>query len=253
MKQFQFVVDEVKRLRTRDYRRKTGLTIAEGYPEVTHAIKAGTEVRDLFLCPQLIDTKPNEFDGLNVTIISKEEFSQIAFGARLKGILAIVKPQQLDINTFQLKPNALVVVVEGVEKPGNLGTVLRTSDGVGVDCVINCDGLTDLYNHNIVRSSIGTVFYVPGLNATKEETHQFLKRNNVKIFATSAKAKRNYAECDFTGSTAFILGSEHAGISQFWQEQSDEFISIPMNGQATSLNVAASTSVLLYEALRQRT
>ncbi|MBP9854870.1 MAG: RNA methyltransferase [Candidatus Omnitrophica bacterium] len=242
----------VNRLRTRDYRKLSGLVIVEGYPEVSRAVKAGIPIDVLYICPEIFTPTENEFTGLNVVEVSKDVFAKMAFGSRLKGILAICRPKQLQLNDIVLKPNPLIVVLENVEKPGNLGAVIRTSDGAGVDAVIMCDGKTDIFNHHVVRSSIGTIFCVQTVSAEKEELYSYLKQNNIQIFTATAKANNVYTAVDFRRGSAIILGNEHDGVSEFWQERSDQSIKIPMLGQASSLNVTVSASILIYEAHRQR-
>jgi len=245
-------ISEVNRLRKRDFREETGLTIVEGYPEVSRAVKASIPLKVLYICPEIFTPTGDEFNDLPIVEVTKDVFAKMAFGSRLKGILGLFRPHILKLSDLKLAKRVLIVVLEEVEKPGNLGAVLRSCDGAGVDAVIMCDGKTDINNHNVVRSSIGTVFTVPTVAATKEETLAFCKQNNIKIFAASAKTDKKYTECNFSDSTALIVGNEHSGLSPFWFEHADEMVKIPMQGEATCLNVAVSTSILIYEALRQR-
>ncbi|VAX35372.1 hypothetical protein MNBD_UNCLBAC01-376 [hydrothermal vent metagenome] len=176
----------------------------------------------------------------------------MAFGARLKGVLAICQPKQYQLENLKLKQNPFIVILEGVEKPGNIGTVIRTADGAGVDAVILCNSKTDVYNHNIVRSSIGTIFTVPTIMVTPEETLQFLKSQNIKIFTTSANTEKLYTTINFKQPSAIIIGNEHTGVSSFWEEHAEAKIKISMLGEASSLNAAMSASIIIYEALRQK-
>jgi len=245
-------IQEIKELRKRKHRLATGLTIVEGYPEISRAIKAGISLRTLYICPEIFISQTNEFDNINIVEVSKDVFKEMAFGQRLKGILAICRPRQYHFTDLKLNKKPLIVVLEGLEKPGNLGTVIRTADGAGVDAVIMCEGKTDVYNHNVVRSSTGTVFTVPTIAASKEETLNFLQQNQFNIYTASAKTKPLYTDINFTNATAIIIGSEHAGVSLFWKNFTDEHIRIPMRGDATCLNAAMSASIIIYEALRQR-
>lgn len=242
----------VNRLRRRDYRRRTGLVIVEGYPEVAQAVRAKVPVEVLYVCPDIFQPAAGEFSGLNVVEVTKDVFERMAFGERLKGILALCKPQPVTLNDIVLKPDPLVVVLENVEKPGNLGAVVRTSDGAGVDLVVMCDSQTDIYNHHVVRSSIGTIFWVKTVEASKEELFEYLRAHNIRTFAASAKVNHLYTDTDFRGGTALVLGNEHNGVSPFWLERCDQTVKIPMLGRASSLNVTVSASVLIYEARRQR-
>jgi TrmH family RNA methyltransferase len=246
------IIDQVKRLRKREHREKTGLTIVEGYPEAHRANKEGVEIQTLYICPEIFTVDPKEFNKDVIVEVSKETFAQMAFGSRLKGILAICRPTHLKLSDLKLKSKSLVMVVESVEKPGNLGTIIRSCDGAGVDVLISCDSKTDIYNPNVVRSSIGTVFRVPSILASKEEAMSFLKKQKVQIFAATAKAKKVYSDCDYSESTAMLVGNEHDGISQFCLDQADEKILIPMMGESSSLNVGVSASILMYEVFSQR-
>ena len=244
---------EIKKLRRREYRQKTGLTIAEGYMEVTRAVKAQVFIKKLFICPEIIQPQQiNEFEGLNIIQVSKEIFSYMAFGDRLKGILAICQPKQIQFSDLQIKENSLIVVLEGIEKPGNLGTIIRSCDGAGVDAIINCDGRTDVYNHNVVRASIGTVFHIPTVAANTADTIEYLKDNNFKIYAATAKSDQNYFDTHYSGKSAIVIGTEHDGLSDAWYQSADQTIKIPMLGESNCLNAAMSASILVYEALRQK-
>lgn len=242
----------VQSLRKREGRRKTGLTIVEGYPEVKRAYDAGVPFEKLYICPEIFTPASDEFKDITYETISKDEFAQIAFGARLKGILALCKPHILTLDNLQLKQNPLVIILEGVEKPGNLGAVVRTCDGAGADALIMTEGKTDVFNHNVVRSSIGTLFTLPTLAATNEQVATFLKRNGFQIFAATARTDTLYTQCDFTKATAIVVGNEHQGLSDFWLDQANTKIKIPMQGKGQCLNAAMSASILTYEAVRQR-
>lgn len=245
-------VDCVRRLRTRAYRRKTGLVIVEGWPEVSRAVQAGVPVADLYLCPEIFRPDPGMLADITVTEVPREVFAAMAFGSRLKGILALCRPQPLVLADLRIPPEATVVVLEAVEKPGNLGAVLRTADGAGVAAVIMCDGKTDIFNQHVVRSSVGTVFTVPVVAAGAQETYAFLRERGCAIFAASAHAREDYTAVDMRGRCAIIVGNEHAGISDFWTQHSDHQVRIPMQGAASSLNVTVSASILIYEARRQK-
>ncbi|MCA9403293.1 MAG: RNA methyltransferase [Candidatus Omnitrophica bacterium] len=246
-------VQGVKRLRTRAYRRKTGQVIVEGWPEVSRALKAGVRVDAMYLCPEIFRPESGIPHNVPVTEVPRDVFAAMAFGSRLKGILAVCRPEPLALADMTVPGDATVVVLEAVEKPGNLGAVLRTADGAGVAAVILCDGKTDLYNQHVVRSSIGTVFTVPVTAATSEQTYAFLRERGCVILAASAHAAEEYTAVDMRGPTAIIVGNEHDGVSDFWNRLSDHRVRIPMAGAASSLNVTVSASILIYEARRQKT
>lgn len=246
------IPQKIKGLRLRKNRLATGCVIVEGLPEIKRALAADVPFEVIYLCKEVIDVDEKMFADTKIVHISKEQFKQIAFGERLKGILAICRPPELALKDVVLKKNALVIVCEGVEKPGNLGTVIRSADGVGADCVINCDGKTDWLNHHIVRASLGAVFDIQTVDATKEETIVFLKERDFKIFATSAKGSKDYFDSDFSGNVALLMGSEDKGLSGMLKNNADELIRVPILGRSSSLNVGMCASIVMYEAFRQR-
>jgi TrmH family RNA methyltransferase len=156
------------------------------------------------------------------------------------------------LSDLKLKKNAFIVVAESIEKPGNLGTILRSCDAAGVDAVIVCDPTTDIHNPNVVRSSVGTLFTVPVFEATADETMAFLKKNQVAVVAGTPHAKKEFTQVDLTISVAIVVGTEQYGLSEMWMKGADIAVSIPMLGVADSLNVASATTLLLYEVVRQR-
>lgn len=242
----------VQNLRRRDYRRQSGCVIVEGYREIRRALDAGVPVETLYLCREIFQPANGEFDRLPVVEVSKDTFKQMAFGHRLKGVLAICKPFPLSLNDLKPAKKPLLIVVENVEKPGNLGTIIRSCDGCGVDAVIYCDMKMDLYNQHVVRSSIGTVFHVPCVRASKEDTAEFLSRREIAVVVSSARAETDYTEYDFRLPSAVVIGNEHEGVSPFWKTQAVREVRIPMAGAGSSLNAAVSAAVLMYEAQRQR-
>lgn len=248
----KFIPQKITRLRLRKNRKATGCVIVEGLPEIKRAMAADVPFEVVYLCRELIDVDESQFDHLKLVHISLDEFKQIAYGQKLKGILAICRPRQLTLQDVELKENALVVVCEGIEKPGNLGTVIRSADGAAVDCVINCAGKTDWFNQHVVRASIGAVFDVSTVDATREETVAFLKEQGFKIFATSSKGRKDCFETDLRGRVALLMGSEDQGLSSMLKESADDLIYIPIAGRSSSLNIAMSASILMYEAFRQR-
>jgi TrmH family RNA methyltransferase len=245
-------VFQVKKLRKREFREKSGLVIVEGYPEAKRAARAGVLFKVIYVCPEIISLKPGEFPDEKIVEVTIDVFARMAYGTRLKGILTLCQPPVLSLKDLNLKQNSLVVVLENVEKPGNLGGIIRSSEGAGADCVIMCDGKTDIYNQHVVRSSMGTVFMLPTVTASKEETWAFLRKNNVRILAATSRGKKIYTDVDLTQSTAILVGTEHEGLSSFWLEHADEQIKIPMMGDGQCLNVNASASILIYEVHRQR-
>jgi RNA methyltransferase, TrmH family len=184
--------------------------------------------------------------------VTKDVFDKIAVRENSGGIIAVaeMKPHRLD--QIKLSKNPLVLVLESVEKPGNLGAILRTADAAGVDAVIICDPQTDFYNPNVVRSSLGCVFTKQIAAATSEETIQWLNQNNITIYCTYLKASKAYHETDYTKPSALVMGTEATGLSDVWIKNSNANIIIPMGGKIDSMNVSTATAVVIFEAKRQR-
>lgn len=252
-------VKSVLALRKRQARDQTALMIIEGIREVTQALAAGVAFQEVYVCPELLDAhkgglillKLREKNVL-VTETSREVFARIAFGQRQEGILAVGRQPQMTLGQLKFRDVPLLVIVERIEKPGNLGAILRSCDGAGVDGLIVGDGQTDIYNPNVVRTSLGTVFSVPVMQSDNKTVRHFLKEKAMKIYTTRVDAGKIYTKADFCVPLAFVLGSEREGVSEFWKNQGDEAINIPMRGAADSLNVSAAAAILVYEVLRQR-
>jgi TrmH family RNA methyltransferase len=221
-------------------RREEGLFVVEGQREIEHCIACGYEVVELF--------KRDE----NVT---PQVYEKMAYRGSTEGIIAVAKCKDHSLSI--LSPltshhSPLIIVLERVEKPGNLGAILRTAEAAGVDAVIVCDPLTDLYNPNLIRASIGGVFNVPTAVCTSEECIAFLKANGIKILTAQLQDSYEYYDYDMTQATAIVMGTESTGLTQQWREAADAHIRIPMLGRLDSLNVSVSAAILMYEAVRQR-
>jgi len=184
--------------------------------------------------------------------ISKSLYEKVAYRGSTEGIIAEVRAKQLNLRDLKLKENPLIVVLEAVEKPGNLGAVLRSADAAGADAVIICDPLTDLFNPNLIRASIGAIFTVPTVACTSEEAIKWLKANKIQILTAQLQDSRLYYDTPMTQGTAIVMGTESTGLSEGWRKAADSHIRIPMNGQLDSLNVSVSAAILLFEAVRQR-
>ncbi len=246
------------RLRDRREREFTGLTIVDGAREILRALDAGVRVETLFLAEELLRTPDAHAvaDRLrhrpSVLPVSPEVLAKVAFGERSDGIVAIVETPTASFAELVLPDDALIVVVEGVEKPGNLGAVLRTADGAGVAAVIAADPLTDPFNPNAIRASLGTIFALPVVSATSAGTLDWLVERGIRPLATIVEAATGYMDADLTGPIAIVLGSEASGLSPVWRHSGVIPIAIPMLGSADSLNVSIAAAVVLYEAVRQR-
>lgn len=237
-------------------RRKNGLFVVEGQRELQHCIGAGMEVDSVFFCPEMMNdaeavlaTLPR---GVRCHEVTAGVYEKIAYRGGTEGMIAEVKARKLRLSDLQLKDNPLLVVLESVEKPGNLGAVLRSADAAGVDAVIVCDPLTDIYNPNLIRSSIGAVFTVPCVTCSTEECIAFLKANGIPILTAQLQDSSLYYDTDMTGGTAIVMGTEATGLTDAWRKAADRHIRIPMLGRLDSLNVSVSAGILMYEAVRQR-
>ena len=234
-------------------RRKEGLFIVEGRRELTHCINAGYVVETLFVDESMTEVRKFAADnGGKVYSVSREVYEKIAYRGSTEGVTAIVRAKSHKLSYLPKKERPIYVVLEGVEKPGNLGAILRSADAAGVDAVIICDPLTDLYNPNLIRSSIGAVFTVPLVVTESEECIRFLKERGVKILTAQLQDSKLYYNSPMTESTAIVMGTEATGLTQIWRDAADAHIRIPMCGQLDSLNVSVSAAILMYEAVRQR-
>jgi len=236
-------------------RRKQQLFIVEGAQEVRMALEAGYKIGNIFFCEEILDQKESGDllrDDKLLVPVSREVFDKIAIRESTGGILAVAEQKAHRLEDIVLSKNPLLLILEAVEKPGNLGAILRTADAAGVDAVIICDPQTDFYNPNVIRSSVGCVFNKQIASATSEETIAWLKKNHVNIFCTYLKASQPYHEVDYTQSSAIVMGTEATGLSDLWVENATANIIIPMLGKIDSMNVSNAAAVVVYEAMRQR-
>ncbi|MBX7066299.1 MAG: RNA methyltransferase [Parachlamydiales bacterium] len=248
-------IKDVVKLRDRKPRDESGLFLIEGYRELKRALDAGRIVETLFYCPELfLGTNENSLISQCKSNIrcTKEVFAKISYRDRPDGLLAVAPQMHLKLEDLKLTKNPFLLVAESIEKPGNLGTILRSCDAAGVDAVIVCDPTTDIHNPNVVRSSVGTLFTLPVVEASSDETLAFLKKQGIAIVAGTPHAKHEFTQADFKVPLAIVVGTEQYGLSQSWMDQADIKVRIPMFGVADSLNVASATTLLLYEVIRQR-
>ena len=244
-------------------RRKKGLFVVEGRRELLHCIEAEFEPHTLFVCRDILSDKDfdkilgaieENFCGSTYPIIeiSQQLYDKVAYRGGTEGIIAEMHCKELSLEGLKMKENPLVVILESVEKPGNLGAVLRSADASGVDAVIVCDPLTDMYNPNLIRSSIGAIFTVPVATASSEDTIAWLKSKGIKIYTAQLQDSEWYYDTDMKGGTAIVMGTEATGLTNIWRKAADAHIKIPMLGRLDSLNVSVSAAILMYEAVRQR-
>ena len=232
-------------------RREQGLFVVEGRRELEHCLEAGFNVRTLFICPALAGEGALPPAPLIVEI-PEALYRKAAYRESTEGIIAEVECRELHLEDLQLSEHPLVVVLESVEKPGNLGAVLRSADAARADAVIICDPLTDLWNPNLIRASLGGIFTVPTVCATSEETIAWLRARGIRILTAQLQDSSWYYDTDMTGGTALVMGTESTGLTDAWRRAADAHIRIPMLGRLDSLNVSVSAAILLFEAVRQR-
>jgi TrmH family RNA methyltransferase len=247
------------RLRDRRARDEERAFLVEGYREVRRALERNVRLDELYFSPDwfLGENEPAllsgaEAAGARLFELSKEAFAKVAYRERPDGILAVATQWTRGLGDLALPAQPFVLVVEAIEKPGNLGTILRSADAAGCDAVIVCDPVTDLFNPNVVRASTGVLFSVACVVAEGAQVLSWLRRRGIRVVATSPAAPSLYTDCDLTGALAVVMGSEQYGLSEFWLKNADLPVRIPMAGQADSLNVAMAALITLFEAVRQR-
>jgi len=247
------------RLRGRRERDDRGLTLIDGVRETARALAGGAALREAFTTPAHCEDPECHAvldqlraAGVPVLELGPEAFARLAYGDRLDGIVAVAETPVRRLADLRLPEEPLIGVIEGVEKPGNLGAVLRTADGAGLDALIVADTSTDLFNPNVIRASLGTIFSVPVSLASTGEVLTWLRERGIAIVAARVEGSVDYSEADYSGAVAIALGSEARGLSDAWGELAAASVRVPMLGVADSLNVSATAAVLFYEALRQR-
>ncbi len=252
-------VQKAARLRQRRQREKQVRFLIDGARELERAIAAGIVVEEVFLCETLCERPESrriveqaEARSLRIVPVSESVFGKLAFGQRAEGVLGVAVTPQRGLADLKLPHNPLVAVLEGVEKPGNVGAVIRSADGAGVSALIVADAGTDLYNPNAIRASLGAIFSLPVAVASAEETLAWIRAQGLRLYAARVDAAIDYTQADFTQPAAIVLGSEAAGLTPIWSCDDAVSIALPMRGMADSLNVATTAAVLFYEALRQR-
>ena len=235
-------------------RREQGLFVVEGRRELEHALEAGFRPRTVFVCPELAGDSviPGLTGTLNLVEIPESLYRKVAYRESTEGVIAEMEVQERHLEDLPLSEHPLIVVLESVEKPGNLGAVLRSADAARADAVIVCDPLTDLWNPNLIRASLGGIFTVPTVCATSEETIAWLKTHGIRILTAQLQDSAWYYDIDMTGGTALVMGTESTGLTDRWRAAADAHIRIPMLGRLDSLNVSVSAAILLFEAVRQR-
>jgi TrmH family RNA methyltransferase len=249
-------VKNLEKLQKPRERRAQNSIIIEGEREIESALGAGLKIKDFFYCPQLIKNQ-KLLEKLQISLKSSQEvspeiFKKLTYKENPDGFLAVAEPKFFSLKDLKLPKNPLILVLEAVEKPGNLGGILRTAYAAGVTAVIINDSQTDIYNPNVIRASMGYIFIVPTIVSTIKETAEFLKKNKINICGTAIRGGGNYTKINYKKPTAIVLGTENSGLSQNWIKKLDDKITIPMKSGIDSLNVSVSAAILIYEIGRQR-
>ncbi|MEX2540956.1 MAG: RNA methyltransferase [Trueperaceae bacterium] len=252
------LVKELVRLRERRERDRSGRFLIEGTREVERALSAGVPLNELLVAPELM--RPEglalasrvESSKIRVTELGGTAFGRVSMREHPDGVLAVAPTWRTELGELELGQAPLLLVLEGLEKPGNLGALLRTTDAVDADAVFVTGKGTDPFNPNVIRSSMGSVFSRPLVTAGESELQEFLRDHDVRVIAAAPAAKKPYWDADLRGAVALVLGTEHQGLGDGWLNGAAERVHVPMSGSADSLNVATTGALLLYEALRQR-
>jgi len=252
-------VKQLVKLRDRRPRDEAGVFIVEGYREIRRALEKKVPLREVYYAPEwfLGENEPALLAGAaaagaQLFELPKNVFAKVAYRERPDGLLAVAPQWHRTLADLTLPASPFLLVVEAIEKPGNLGTILRSADAAGCHAVIVCDPVTDIFNPNVVRASTGVLFAVPLIVAESAAVNAWLKQMKIRAVATTPAAELLYSAADLRGPLAVVMGSEQYGLSEFWLKQADLCVRIPMAGQADSLNVAMATIITLFEAVRQR-
>lgn len=252
-------VKYVYKLRNRRFREKEQKTLLEGYRELTRSSEYGMKVLEVFYCPSMF-LGENEFpllkeleeQGVKTYEVTEQILGKIAYRDRPEGLIAVAAIQSHTLRDIPIVENGLYLIAESIEKPGNLGSILRSADASGVNGIILCDKCTDIYNPNVIRASTGALFSVPLAECTADEAFNWIRENNIKVLAATPHTDNIHTDADMTQAVAIAVGTEQSGLSDFWMDNADIKVKIPMLGKIDSLNVATATTIMLYEAARQR-
>ncbi|MGH7958267.1 MAG: TrmH family RNA methyltransferase [Opitutaceae bacterium] len=247
------------KLRDRRSRDEAGVFLVEGYREIRRALEKRVPLRELYFSPEWFLGENEraliagaEESGTELFELSKDAFAKVAYRERPDGLLAVAPQWKRQLEDLTLPASPFLLVVEAIEKPGNLGTILRSADAAGCDAVIVCDPVTDIFNPNVVRASTGVLFSVPLFVEESARVLAWLQQHGIRTVATTPAAGQIYTAVDLRGPLAVVMGSEQYGLSEFWLKNASVPVRIPMAGQADSLNVAMAAIVTLFEAVRQR-
>lgn len=233
------------------------MTMVEGVKEIEMALEGKTKFDSIYYVPEIADEELlqrllNEMPQLGLFTLNQDVFAKLSYREGTGGVIALIRTKTHELSKLKLRSNPLVLVIDGVEKPGNLGAMLRTADAAAIDAVVCCDLPGDLYNPNIIRASLGTVFTVPIAVSTGEEARAWLKQQGLRTFCSNLNESSDYFAEDYTGPCALVVGTEAVGVSPEWIQFADRNVKVPMLGKIDSMNVSVAASIMLYEARRQR-
>lgn len=252
------LIKSIRRLQQKaSERKKTALFVAEGRREVSLALAAGFVPEHLLLCEDIYhadDNYPVSWESIppeKIANLSPSVYNKLAYRENVEGIILVGQQKPLSLQHLVLSSHPLILVLESVEKPGNLGAVMRTADAAGAELVILADPVADMYNPNVIRASLGCVFSVPVMVSDTPAAISWLKQQHIRILAAVLQTDTLYYQADMKGALALVFGSEDNGLSSEWREAADQLIKIPMSGSIDSLNISVSAAVLSYEAIRQ--
>jgi TrmH family RNA methyltransferase len=242
----------VKLRETKRVRQQDGLMLVEGYDELTLALNSGYKPQTILTAPDLTKRTISSITTAETLTVTKSVFEKISYRENPDGWMGIFPIPQYALDDIKLGMNPLVIVAESVEKPGNLGAILRTADAARVDAVIVCDPRVDLWNPNVIRASRGAVFTVPAVETDSPTALAWLRSKNIRILAAAPSAEKLYMDVDLKTSIALAVGTEDEGLTDYWMKNADLKVKIPMQGKVNSLNVSIATALITYEAVRQR-
>ena len=235
-------------------RKKQQLFVVEGKREIELACKGQFDIDSLLFIQQKIEYDYlKQFNAREVIEITQEVYQKIAYRESTEGIIATAKSKYIDLNSLIFKnKEPLILVIEGIEKPGNIGAMIRSADAANIDAIILADPKTDQYNPNVIRSSVGGVFTKNIVISSSDEVIKFFKKNNIRMYAATLQNSNKYTDEDYTKASAIIVGTEANGLTQIWRDHSTKNINIPMQGEIDSMNVSVAAAIILFEAKRQR-
>lgn len=235
-------------------RKKQQLFVVEGKREIELACKGQFDIDSLLFIQQKIEYDYlKQFNAREVIEITQEVYQKIAYRESTEGIIATAKSKYIDLNSLIFKnKEPLILVIEGIEKPGNIGAMIRSADAANIDAIILADPKTDQYNPNVIRSSVGGVFTKNIVISSSNEVIKFFKKNNIRMYAATLQNSNKYTDEDYTEASAIIVGTEANGLTQIWRDHSTKNINIPMQGEIDSMNVSVAAAIILFEAKRQR-